>query len=339
MRNFVRRGILASGGKRIVYYGTATNLATARFYPAAARAGDNAIFAGGNTNVAEAYSPSLVRSTLTNMSLTRVYGSGSSINGYAIFANGYEDANGYNDNLDVYNSSLVRSTLTKTNRQNVDFSPSATSPTYAMFAGGKNNNNYLYGGDYLAVGIAINSSLTLTSITLSYVCMNNAAAAVGEYVLFAGGVNRAGTVLSTVNAFNASRTRSTPTALSVARYDLAGVSVGVYALFLGGYGTAASKVVDAYNESLVRSTPTEIGTARYGLRGIHTDDKKFALIGGGYISAVSKLVDCYNDQLVRTSLTDLNTARRSPAVTNYKGGIMFGPGGASSNIVDVYQYK
>ena len=49
--------------------------------------------------------------------------------------------------------------------------------------------------------------------------------------------------------------RSTPTALSTARYRLVGVSVGDYALFGGGYTGNVQSMVDAYNTSLT-STPT-----------------------------------------------------------------------------------
>jgi len=38
----------------------------------------------------------------------------------------------------------------------------------------------------------------------------------------------------------------TATALSQARRNLIGTSIGNYALFAGGYGTAASGVVDVY---------------------------------------------------------------------------------------------
>ena len=49
--------------------------------------------------------------------------------------------------------------------------------------------------------------------------------------------------------------RSTPTALSVARYALAGASIGDYALFAGGDdGSDYCDTVDAYDTSLTRST-------------------------------------------------------------------------------------
>ena len=51
----------------------------------------------------------------------------------------------------------------------------------------------------------------------------------------------------TVDAYDISLTRSTPTPLSEARMELAGASVGDYALFAGGYdGTSYFTTVDAY---------------------------------------------------------------------------------------------
>ena len=58
-------------------------------------------------------------------------------------------------------------------------------------------------------------------------------------------------------------TRSTPTVLSAARAELAGASVGDYALFAGGNtGSKYSAVVDAYGTDLTRTTPTALSTAR-----------------------------------------------------------------------------
>lgn len=59
-----------------------------------------------------------------------------------------------------------------------------------------------------------------------------AATTVGNYALFGGGYS--GYYIDTVDAYNTSLTRSTPTALSGARSVLAATTVGNYALFGGG---------------------------------------------------------------------------------------------------------
>ena len=72
------------------------------------------------------------------------------------------------------------------------------------------------------------------------------ATTVGNYGLFGGG-NPSG---ATVDAYDTSLTRTTPTALSQTRYGLSATTVGNYALFGGGYSSGYSSghsaVVDAY---------------------------------------------------------------------------------------------
>jgi hypothetical protein len=75
---------------------------------------------------------------------------------------------------------------------------------------------------------------------------------VGDYALFAGGYDGSD-YHDTVDAYDTSLTRSTPTALSVARECLAGASVGDCALFAGGYdGSDYHDTVDAYSVPVAR---------------------------------------------------------------------------------------
>jgi len=69
--------------------------------------------------------------------------------------------------------------------------------------------------------------------------------------------------VNTVDAYDTSLVHSTPTGLSVARYELAGASVGNYALFAGGlqYGMGDQNAVDAYTLQVsVAILYTPIGT-------------------------------------------------------------------------------
>ena len=95
----------------------------------------------------------------------------------------------------------------------------------------------------------------------------------------------------TVDAYNTSLTRSTPTVLNVVRGSLAATGVGSYALFGGGLGSSSSSTVDAYNTSLTRSTPTALRQARYSL--VATTVGSYALFGGGYSGGYSSAVDVY----------------------------------------------
>jgi hypothetical protein len=84
-------------------------------------------------------------------------------------------------------------------------------------------------------------------------------------------------------------TRTTPTALSTARYNLAASTIGNYALFGGGSTGSSSKVVDAYDESLTRTTQTALSATRWGLAA--TTVGNYALFGGG--GSASAVVDAY----------------------------------------------
>ena len=64
-----------------------------------------------------------------------------------------------------------------------------------------------------------------------------AATTVGNYALFGGGQNTNTPYANTVDAYNTTLTRSTPTALSVGRRYLSATTVENYALFGGGYGS------------------------------------------------------------------------------------------------------
>ena len=98
-----------------------------------------------------------------------------------------------------------------------------------------------------------------------------------------------------MDAYDTSLTRSTPTALSTARYVLAAGSVGDYVLFGGGYTVSeVSSVVDAYNTSLTRSTPTALSTARYNPAAGSVGN--YALFGGGYTGSASAVVDAYRPE-------------------------------------------
>jgi hypothetical protein len=109
---------------------------------------------------------------------------------------------------------------------------------------------------------------------------------VGNYALFGGGTGPS----STVDAYNTSLTRTTPTALSVARDDIATTTVGNYALFGGGGGP--SNIVDAYDTSLVR-TMTALSVARDRLAATTVGDYALFGGGGGPSSASTSAVDAY----------------------------------------------
>ena len=136
--------------------------------------------------------------------------------------------------------------------------------------------------------------------------------------MFAGGLGSI--ISSTVDAYDTSLTRSTPTTLSEARRDLAGASVGGYALFAGGAHSSNYSTVDAYNMSLTRSTPTTLSVVKYRLAGASVG--KYALFAGGEGSGYSATVDVYYGTLDISSFPGtkykLNTMSQEATSTSFE---------------------
>ena len=177
------------------------------------------------------------------------------------------------------------------------------------------------------------------------------AATVGKYALFAGGYSRSVfgySVSSSVDAYNTSLTKSTPTELSCKRCGHAAASVGGYALFAGGassynifgYDDIVSSV-DAYDASLTRSAAHIIGaTAAIGGAAVGN----YALFAGGTVDwpinedNVTSDVLAYDSSLTFTTAPWLSVARanvKGASVGNYA---LFAGGKAGSfcTTVDAY---
>ena len=279
---------------------TPTALSIGRAYLSATSVGEFALFGGGGNRSGatwyasvDAYNASLTRSTPTALSAGRAYSSATTVGNYALFAGG-KNSSAYLDTVDAYNASLTRSTPTALSFARCNVS-ATTVGNYALFAGGAESGGALDTVD------AYNASLTRSTPTaLSFARASMPATTVGNYALFAGGMTLTASyeVLScdTVDAYNTSLTRSTPTALSVARDSLAATQLGDYALFGLGEDAAtgeAMSVVDAYDSSLVRSTPAAL-TGR-GANPASATVGNYALFSGGSPDFIngSSMVEAY----------------------------------------------
>ena len=178
------------------------------------------------------------------------------------------------------------------------------------------------------------------------------AATVGKCALFAGGYSRSVygyIVSSSVDAYNTSLTKSTPTELSCKRCGHAAASVGGYALFAGGassynlgYYDGLVGSVDAYNASLTRSAAHIFGdTAAIGGAAVGN----YALFAGGTWDMqinddnVISGVLAYDPSLTFTIAPDLSVARadvKGASVGNYA---LFAGGKASSKCTTVDAYN
>lgn len=178
-----------------------------------------------------------------------------------------------------------------------------------------------------------------STVTLSVARNGTTAATVGNYALFAGGSLYDSTAYySTVNAYDASLTRSTPTALSVKRADMAATTVGNYALFGGGDAYTSSDAdtptryatVNAYNTSLTRSTPTALSVSTTSPAAAVN---QYAIIPAG------TLIDTYNTSLTKNSFKNVGDGGPAPyssATIINKYALFAGWSSNTSNKVDVF---
>jgi hypothetical protein len=183
-------------------------------------------------------------------------------------------------------------------------------------------NHALFGGGSTSNGVTSSmiscdeSLITSTLTSLSKARQYVSATSVGDYAVFAGGNERVSNIgdnvsYDTVDAYNNSLSRSTPTVLSEARDELAAASVGNYALFAGGKYRSSkftyySNIVDAYNKSLSRST-TALSQNMYG--NISATIGNYALFGANS----GTVLDAFNESLTRSAAPKLSNNSYSAA--------------------------
>ena len=255
--------------------------------------GDYAIFAGGYscTDSVDAYNSALVKSTPSKLSVSRYHLAGAPVKDYALFAGGIHDGGDENwcvNTIDTYNSNLVRGSATLNfARRMLTGVPIGN---YALFAGGYGpslntendfveayDNNLVrtnlstldsvFGepssgavGSYALIAISskyciYNDNLVkMTSIKKNNNKFGGKCVTLKEYVLFAGDhLSSDYSASADVDAYNSNLIKVNIDDMSVARFDLAGGSVGDYALFAGGRTSTnaadAVTTVDVYTVS------------------------------------------------------------------------------------------
>lgn len=332
----IRRAMFHQGGKKVIYYGRATDLSSVG-YKCAASIGDYAIFVGDydGSSIIDAYNSSLVKSTPPAFGQSRYNITTASNLVFAIFAGGVRYDYSVNE-VTAYNSSLVRSTATL--QYNRDSFAGARAGEYAVFGGGL--SSFESGGTFQKNACAFNGSLVRSDIAdLSNTQgQNRAASAGGEYALIGGGTNA--TASATLDAYNSSLVKTT-TSMSSDRYGFASTTTSSRAVFAGGvnwWNTYRSSV-DFINSSLLRTT-VNLSTARRDLTGASLEEN--ALFGGGRSTdaTYNDTVDIFDESLVRTVVL-LPDARSHMAGVSVGDFALFGAGSPSAlrTKVDVFQYK
>ena len=233
--------------------------------------------------------------------------------------------------VDAYDTSLTRSTPTALSRSRYALA-ATTIGDYALFGGGSSSNVVDAYDQNLTRSTPTSLSQAREYLAATTIAPAGSSSPQSGYALFGGG-QVSNTRYATVDAYDASLTRTTPTELSQVMTYLAATSVGNYALFGGGFSDGASAVVDAYDQNLTRSTPTALSKARRDLTATTVGD--YALFGGGFNSNV---VDAYGQNLTRSTPTELSQAREDLAATTIGNYALFG-GGFNNRffaVVDAY---
>ena len=224
------------------------NLQQGTRYHAGASVGAYCLFAGGMKSSSSsyeettitAYDESLTRiSTVTNLSVLRIYLGGASVGGYALFGGGHQNNSGNRlEVVDAYNESLTRSIAPELSKRSNGsaYEKGASAEGYAMFAFEKTFDAY-------------NASLSRTVLpTPPSDATYATAVGIGEYILIAGGAGDGSTRDATVSVFDGNMTLQAIDNLSAGRYRIAATTVGDYALFAGGdkANNSYTDAVDAY---------------------------------------------------------------------------------------------
>ena len=329
-----------SGGE-LRYYGRATALSEARYDLTATATGGYALFAGGNngnySNVVDAYNRSLTRTKPAGLEKYGVH-IATSVGQYAIIATNDLSSSFISDVADsyvIYNNSLtkVSNNIGTTVKARTDKGV-ANVGNYALFAGGSLIQRFGVKKPVNTIN-TINSSLTLSSITLSKAKRAVCGGKVGNYALFAGGldgVSLGANYYTDVDAYNASLTRISVTAID---YGIDSVrcsaSIGSsYVLFRVGVAALPSFNINAYDASLTKRSVTVP---------VKDSDEMAAASSENYaIFADKHFVVAYNDSLTCIMMTSLSDERIDGAAATIGNYVLFA-GGLNSgirDIVDVY---
>ena len=245
----------------------------------------------------------------------------------ALFGGGHKYANSNfnpDDTVISYDTSLTKQTVGTLSEAKARVSGDRISNTHCIFAGGMWNRGD-YGYNCYDTVDAFDTSFTRSTLDpLTQEVCSCGAAPVGERTMLVGGtyysVDYDEHATNRAYCFDSSLTRSTATALSVARDTLSAGSIGNYAVFAGGRTwrfvshstqSSPSNYVDAYDTSLTKSSPEILSEVDvlYN-KGVTIGDHLIFIIAptnpanGGTGSSFTTLpVDAYDVSLTKSTIT------------------------------------
>ncbi|MEZ6015069.1 MAG: hypothetical protein R3F49_08150 [Planctomycetota bacterium] len=237
-------------------------LSQARFAVAAATIGDIAMFAGGAlggpgnvlaaSDVVDLYDSSLgapsdpaAWSTATPLSVACAHMAAATVGDQVVFAGGLDLVAALAD-VDIYDASAgapsdpaAWTTAALSEARVLYQHASATVGALALFGGGIVSSSPPAMSDVVDIYDATTGAWTATALSSPRTLV--AAAALGNTVLFAGGVNASLAASDVVDVYDAGTGTFGPLAqLSIPRYESAAISVGGRAMFAGGSNGASN---------------------------------------------------------------------------------------------------
>ena len=285
---------------------------------------------GGRTDYATvtSISPSLVVGSAANMS--SVYNTlTASIGNYALF--GSDDYNHNITSLDAYNNSL-----TKISGPAIHYAmskASAYSDIYAAFGGGVSVS-----GGYVGTISFVNSSLSKSVSSLSSPRQSCGGVGIGNYVIFAGGLEPEGSgqdVVRTVEAFNSSLSRSMLDNMSANDYVMYTIKGNKWSMIIGTGGGYSY----FYNSSLTRQRINYGNRCGPAVAALY--DNMFIAGGGNSVGSPTSLISRVDESLSLTQFGRLSSPREFMSGTSVGDFILLANGDTSvngSNIIDVIKF-
>lgn len=250
------------------------------------------------------------------------YLAGTSVGDYALFGGGEGITVGSSSNqfeplayVNYYNKSLTRSLAENLSTARSRLA-AATVGNCAFFGGGCKGTSV-----FATVDVYDASTLARTSPTsvLKAATCDLVATSAGNYVLFGGGrthpsAEQGSFTSKSVTAYDASKTRYSPSDLNYAIYLGAATSVGKYALFGGGKYDAnvhpyEVTAYDASSNSLTKKSTSGLSYPRSEV--CATTINGYALFAGGFNGSYQNIVDTFNADLTRSTIAPLAMARNA----------------------------
>lgn len=191
---------------------------------------------------------------------------------------------------------------------------------------------------YVEYTLPTTGSYVARKVTKAYIGINGVARKIKKGYIGVGGVAR----LWFYNEKQISYYGKTSSGITSGTYQLAGGSIGNYAVFAGGVTSSPINTVYSYNTSLSRGTPTGLSQARSQFVG--SSNGTYLIFGGGvgyyYPDDIYSSVDAYSTSLAKASSpSSLSSAKIGLASTPVGDYVLFAGGYGSSgylNTVEAY---